>query len=131
MGPHDELSSFERSLQSGLARIGSPSVAPIRFIDPSSSNPLGDGVENWSTANLKQNEVQRDSGTSPIQPMPFRRAPAVPYVQETRGGGLPGLIASAMGGDASDPTQFQLPAGGLLGLIQDYMRGNPAESGRY
>jgi hypothetical protein len=130
MGPYDELSPFERNLQSGLARIGSPSVSPIRFIGSSPSNPLGDGMENWSAANLEQNEARGNFGVSTPQPMPFSRASAVPYVQETRGG-LPGLIASAGGGDASDPMQFQSPAGGLLGLIQDYMRSHSAESGRY
>ncbi|WP_316204907.1 MULTISPECIES: hypothetical protein [unclassified Bradyrhizobium] len=39
------------------------------------------------------------------------------------------MIASVTGSDPSDPAQFQPRAGGLLGMIQDYMRDNPVESG--
>ena len=117
MGPNDELSPFERSLQSGRARIGSPSAPPIRFIDLPSSNPLGDGMENWSAANLKQGELA-------IHPMPFGYAPALPYRSESGEGGLPGLIASVTGRRSSDAPPFE-PQAGLLGLIQDYMRDDP------
>jgi len=53
----------------------------------------------------------------------------VPQAPQNASGGLPGLIASVTGSDSSDPMQFQPPAGGLLGLIQEYMRNNPIESG--
>ncbi|CCE04618.1 hypothetical protein BRAS3843_110001 [Bradyrhizobium sp. STM 3843] len=46
-----------------------------------------------------------------------------------RPGGIPGMIADLTGRDVSDPTQSQPPAGGLLGMIQEYMRSNPAGSG--
>lgn len=59
--------------------------------------------------------------------------PAVPYLSpagRSAPGGLPGMIAAAMGKDQPDSTQFQPLAGGLLGMIQDYMRDNPTDGGR-
>jgi hypothetical protein len=35
------------------------------------------------------------------------------------------LLSSVAGTDPSDPTQPARPVGGLLGLIQNYMRNNP------
>ncbi|WP_316197514.1 hypothetical protein [Bradyrhizobium sp. SZCCHNS2002] len=52
-----------------------------------------------------------------------------PPTSDSSAGGLPGLVASVNGGDPSDPTGFQPPAGGLLGMIQDYMRNNAGEGG--
>jgi hypothetical protein len=40
-------------------------------------------------------------------------------------GGIPGLIAGIAGTDPSSPTQASPPAGGLLGLIQEYLRDDP------
>jgi hypothetical protein len=48
-----------------------------------------------------------------MSPLPFRSAP----------GGLPGLMAQA--GPYFQSDQDQPPVGGLVGLIQDYMRNNP------
>lgn len=45
-------------------------------------------------------------------------------------GGRPGLIASIGGRDPSDPSRFQAPAGGLLSLIQEYMRNQTEASGQ-
>jgi hypothetical protein len=43
--------------------------------------------------------------------------------------GLPGRIAPVSGVDPSDPTQAVPPTGGLLGLIQDYMRNQALQGG--
>lgn len=43
----------------------------------------------------------------------------VPY---SYAGGLPGPTTPVFGNNSFDPAQSQPPAGGLLGLIQDYMR---------
>jgi hypothetical protein len=48
----------------------------------------------------------------------------VPQAPQGTPGGIPGLIAAATGSASSDPTQFQPPAGGILGMIRDYMDSN-------
>lgn len=50
MGPQDELSPFERSLQSGVATVGQPSAAPVRFTGLSSQDPLGAGMASWGSS---------------------------------------------------------------------------------
>jgi hypothetical protein len=54
-----------------------------------------------------------DTGTSPV-----------PSTPQNGAGGLPGMIASQAGIDPSNPNAAP-PAGGLLGLIQEYMRNDP------
>jgi len=39
------------------------------------------------------------------------------------------VISSVTGSDPSNPTQFQPPPGGLLGLIQEVMRNQALEGG--
>lgn len=46
-----------------------------------------------------------------------------------RPGGIPGLIADATAVDPSDAARFQPSAGGVLGMIQDYMRSQSLEDG--
>jgi hypothetical protein len=50
------------------------------------------------------------------------------YVPQNAPGGLPGLMASVMGNNPSNPMQ-EPPPGGLLGLIQEVMRHQALESG--
>jgi hypothetical protein len=54
-------------------------------------------------------------------------APSVPYVPapQQKLGGLPGLLAGVAGTDPANPTQAAPPAGGLLGLLREYMRNDP------
>jgi hypothetical protein len=61
------------------------------------------------------------STTDPIPHLPPRAPQSAP-------GGIPGLMASITGGNPSSP-ELQPPAGGLLRLIQEYMRNNAIESG--
>jgi hypothetical protein len=56
-----------------------------------------------------------DNGTAPI--------PYTPAPPKNTPGGLSGLIASVAGIDPSNPGQP--PAGGLLALLQEYLRNNP------
>ena len=56
-----------------------------------------------------------DTGTSPIPTLPSQ--PSV--------SGIPGVIAGVSGIDPTNLTQAMPAAGGLLGLIQQYMRNNP------
>ncbi|WP_315796533.1 hypothetical protein [Bradyrhizobium sp. SZCCHNRI3043] len=46
-----------------------------------------------------------------------------------RPGSFPGLIADTSNTSAMDPASLQSPAGGLLGMIQDYMRTHPVDDG--
>ncbi|NPU12303.1 hypothetical protein HL666_16135 [Bradyrhizobium sp. 83002] len=46
-----------------------------------------------------------------------------------RPGGFPGLIAGTGNTDAMDSARMQPPAGGLLGMIQDYMRTQSVDDG--
>jgi hypothetical protein len=67
-----------------------------------------------------------DPGTT--RPSAFNTGTApVPYASDPqqRVGGLPGLLATVAGADPLNPTQPPPSAGGLLGLMQDYMRNNP------
>jgi hypothetical protein len=97
---------------------------------------FGDGMDGWSAPYIKGNAIdgRADAANSGAATGPAisGRVPAVPYLpQAPQGapGGIPGLIAAATGSASSDPSQFQPPAGGLLGMIQDYMRDSPAASG--
>lgn len=136
MGPQDELSPLERSLRRGVATVGPASGPPERFWRSRPENALGDGMHGWSVPYIKGGAVNGPADAVNASPStrPFisSRVPAVPYVpqapQETSGG-IPGLIADTTGSASSAPSQFQPAAGGLLGMIQEYMRNNPAESG--
>lgn len=55
-----------------------------------------------------------------VQPLPFRPTPTL---TQNAPGGIPGLMKQLGAFDPSNPDQP--PAGGLLRLIQDYMRDNP------
>ena len=91
-------------------------------------------MDGWSTPYMAGGAV--DGRADPVNtgastgPAFSGRVPAVPYVPQppSTSGGIPGLIAAATGNASSDPSRFQPPAGGLLGLIQEYMRNNPGES---
>jgi len=61
------------------------------------------------------------SGTSAV--------PCLPPAAKELPGGLPGLIAAATGNDPFNPTQFFPSAGGLPGLIQDYLRSQALQGG--
>lgn len=100
---------------------------PVRFVRSRPANVPGEGMDNWSAPYLKGNATDRQDAGASSGPAPSGRVPAVPYwPQALQGipGGIPGLIAAATGNASSDPTQFQPPAGGILGMIQDYMNGN-------
>ncbi len=134
MGPLDELSPFARTLQSGIARVAPSAEQPLPYMRAPSQGPLGAGVAPWASDYLKGQFGPPSAATaSPGSGSSFAgRATPVPYlpdVSQNTPGGLPGLIASVTGSDPSDPAQFQPRAGGLLGMIQDYMRDNPVESG--
>jgi hypothetical protein len=141
----EELSPFERRLQSGLATVGQPSEWPIRFLSSRRQDPLGGSMAGW-TGNLPGDNMaataaginapnQNTRGTNVNQspeatfttgaaPVPF-----LPAAAQSKPGGLPGLIASVLGSDSPNPMQFQPPVGGLLGLIQEYMRDQAVQSG--
>jgi len=126
--PRDELSPFERSLRRGTASVGPASEPPARFLRRRPANVLGEGMGNWSAPYLRGNATDRQEDADATGGPAFSgRVPAVPYiprVAQGRPGGIPGLIAAATGSASSDPTQFQPPAGGILGMIQDYMNSN-------
>jgi hypothetical protein len=55
-----------------------------------------------------------------VQPLPFRPTPSL---TQNALGGIPGLMKQLGAFDPSNPDQP--PAGGLMRLIQEYMRDNP------
>jgi len=126
--PQDELTPLERSLRRGTASVGPASEAPVRFLRSQPTKVPDDRMNSWSAPYLKGSSTYRPAdvgGTS--DPAFSGRLAAVPYVPQVRPGtpgGIPGLIAAANGSGSSDPTQFQPPAGGILGMIQDYMSSN-------
>ena len=137
MGPDDELSPFVRTLQSGVGNVGQPSEPPVRYLGRV-QNPLGGGMAGW-TGNLSggnsdsnvdgsngfNGDVGGASARTPVAPF-ATGAPPVPFlppIPKDSPGGLPGLMIDA-GLDPSNPDQP--PAGGLLGLMQEYLRNNPA-----
>jgi hypothetical protein len=112
MGPQDELTPFERSLQSKNASIGPNAEPAVPFLNRKDQNPLGGGMGNWSASTARSSAFE--TGASPARYLSSSPQESV--------GGTPGSTAGATGSDLASPT---LPAGGLLGLIQDYMRLNP------
>lgn len=133
MGPEDELSPFARTLRSGVGGIGAPSVAPVGHLSPSERAPLGNGMADWSAAGAgkrpasvapAENGIYRN-GTyvGEQQPLAFEQgASPVPFASNLQNTprGLPGLLFE---GSAMDPSgSIAAPAGGLPGLIQDYLR---------
>ncbi|WP_315756146.1 MULTISPECIES: hypothetical protein [unclassified Bradyrhizobium] len=76
---------------------------PSRMVDNSSSLPW------WAQPDL---ETRSASGAAAGRP-----------------GSFPGLIAGTSNTSAMDPASLQSPAGGLLGMIQDYMRTHPVDDG--
>lgn len=128
MGPQDELSPLERGLRRSVGTVGPANEPPTRFLRSRPADALGDGMDDWSAPYVKGNAIngKADAANSGVATGPAfaNRAPAIPYVpQAPQGtpGGIPGLLAAATGSASSDPSQFQPPAGGLLGMIQDYM----------
>jgi hypothetical protein len=133
----DELSPFERSLQSGLATVGQPTQPPVKFLGTRSQGPLGDGMTGWgatvgagpsSTADANRPNASPSAGPvgRPLASILATHPPPVPYLPPTaqdKPGGILGMLIDAGHVDPVDPGQ--LPAGGLLGLIQDYLRNNP------
>jgi hypothetical protein len=113
-----------------MKKSRAPQPAPSMSIDPSSSasraalSPTTAAVPWWTQSYLGApsagtKSVDESGGISVVP-----RAPApVPY----RPGGIPAMLAAVTGGDESDPSQFQPPAGGPLGMIQDYMRAHSVE----
>ena len=55
-----------------------------------------------------------------VQPLPFRSSPSL---TQDAPGGIPGLMRQLGAFDPSNPDQP--PAGGLMRLIQEYMRDHP------
>jgi len=136
MGPEDELTPVERSLRRGVATVGPANELPTRFLGSRPANSLEDGMEGWSSPYLKGGTVdgQADAANTgaAAPPAASGRVPAVPYVPQVPAGtpgGISGLIAAATGNAPSDPARFRSPAGGLLGMIEDYMNNN-ATAGR-
>jgi hypothetical protein len=114
MGPQDELTPFARSLQSKSGSIGLRQQPAVPFLDPSEQSPLGAGMAGWSASATRPNVFNAGAPPVPYLPDPLQGS-----------GGLPGLFARVAGTDPHDPTQPPPPAGGLLELMQDYLRSNP------
>jgi hypothetical protein len=69
MGPEDELSPFDRTLQSGFSAVGPNSDPPIRFVSSRYQNPLGDGMDGWQASTSDFNSQQpAPSAPSPDEP---------------------------------------------------------------
>jgi hypothetical protein len=102
-------------------------------------------MDDWSANYLRGNAAPSAAGTNTVdgragaanagsEPISAfaSGAAAIPYVPrapQNVPGGLPGLMASILGNDPSNPLQFEPPPGGLLGLIQEIMRNQALESG--
>lgn len=109
----DELSPFARMLQTKNGSVGANTKPAIPFLSPQEENPLGGGMGDWRASTVRPDVF--DTGTSPIPTLPSQ--PSV--------SGIPGVIAGVSGIDPTNLTQAMPAAGGLLGLIQQYMRNNP------
>jgi hypothetical protein len=137
----DELSPFERSLQSGLATIGQPSQRPATFLGARSQDALGDGMAGWgatvgpgpaSAANANRANAGSSGATigQPPASVFATRTPPIPFLPpapQGKPGGILGMLIDAGHIDQANPDQP--PPGGLLGMIQDYLRSNP-DAGR-
>jgi hypothetical protein len=135
MGPQDELSSLDRSLRRGIATVRPATEPPIRFLRSRPAEAFGNGIENWSTPYVRGGALDgaMDAGNASVAggPTSSGRVGAVPYVPQTprgRPGGIPGFIAAQADSVSSDLSQFQPTAGGLLGMIQDYLATEAARS---
>jgi hypothetical protein len=69
-GPNDELSPFERTLQSGVGTIGQNNTeSPVRFLSSRYQNPLGDGAAGWNSSLADFNpQQQAQPAASPQEP---------------------------------------------------------------
>lgn len=121
--------------------IGPRTQPAVPFLNPAQENPLGDGngIGDWRSnlapaapsitdpASVRRlsspildmipADPQSPSGEAGL-PSPARNAPL----------GLPGLLMQIGAFDPSSPNQ--LPTGGLLALLQDYMRNHPDDATR-
>ncbi|WP_456774387.1 hypothetical protein [Bradyrhizobium sp. USDA 4369] len=131
MGPDDELSPFQRSLQSGFARLGPVTEDPIPYVRPP-SGPFGAGTAPWSSGYIDgryatpaptysgaDTDRAFSTGTSAIPFMPTS-GPPVSYA---------GVVAPAAADGAGGESGFDSRAGGLLGMIQDYLTTEAVQRG--
>src|SRR5262249_50048447 len=65
MGPQDELTPFQRSLQSENGSAGASTTSPVPFLDPRDRNPLGGGMGGWSAS-----ATHPSLGGMPVAPSP-------------------------------------------------------------
>jgi hypothetical protein len=122
-----------------IATRQDPRIAPSFNGNPLRFRAPGGDAAPWTTPSPGFGDYAATITRVPLPPAGAPPGPAVPgkrgaleqaptsdatFADATAGspGGLPGLIASVTGGDWSGPMGVQAPAGGLLGLIQDYMR---------
>jgi hypothetical protein len=102
----DVYASADRGLDD-LARDG-----PARRTHPVRKKSAKQECGYWSASTARSSAF--DTGASPVRYLSSSPQESV--------GGTPGSTAGGAGSDLTSPT---LPAGGLPGLIQDYMRLNP------
>jgi len=76
MGPQDELSPFDRRLQSSLATVGQPSQLPVRLLGARSQNPIGAGMDDWSANYVRGNAASSAAATNAVNGRAGRRVPA-------------------------------------------------------
>jgi hypothetical protein len=136
-GPLEMSRDFSRpwatpSIRDSAATSGVPSRYNVWEYDyPESKAPpaLGSTSGPQAASNIGERVGMKNARGASVFTSGAPAIPSLRHGSQKAPGGLPGLIASVTGSDPSDPAQFLPPAGGLLGLIQDYMRANPAAGG--
>jgi hypothetical protein len=131
-GPVDQPASL--SSHSQPIRLGAGTERSIPNLgSPSSREPPASRTSPWPSDDIGG---RYESSVGPVSGRESDRlfsgrASAIPYVEEGHAipGGLPGIIASVGGGVAETGGQVDAPAGGLLGIIQDYLLTQESRSG--
>jgi hypothetical protein len=59
MGPQDELSTFDKRVQSNLGTIGANAKPAVPFLTPREQDPLGGGMTGWSADHAGQPSSRR------------------------------------------------------------------------
>lgn len=131
-GPADRPAALARNSRPIISEPGTEQSRP-HLRSPSSRPPSDSGDLAWPALDIVgryEPSVGAVSGGEPDRVF-SGRASAIPYIAEGRAspGGLPGMMAMVGDGGAGAGGHVDAPAGGLLGILQDYMLTQQSRSG--
>jgi len=129
MGPEDELSPFQRSLQSGFARIGPVTEDPVPYVR-SPSRPFGAGTAPWASGYFdgRYGAAAANNPGGNADHIFSTGTSAVPFLPNSGSSGGPAGATTLVTGDGGNG-RIDPRAGGLLGMIQDYLSSEAARGG--